>query len=88
MFSHDSRGFVDSHGATLTGGQRYLWVADRAANRIVVVDTATDVVVAEIDLAGRLSADPAPDLLDVSPSGNRVYPSLRGPIPSRLTLPG
>ena len=54
----------------------------------LVVDTATDVVVAEIDLAGRLSSDPAPDLLDVSPSGNRVYPSLRGPNPLTANVAG
>ena len=88
VFSHDSRGFVDSHGATLTRGQRYVWVADRAANRIVVVDTARDVVVAEIDLVGRLSSDPAPDLLDVSPNGNRIYVSLRGPNPLTANVPG
>ncbi|MDQ3974522.1 MAG: hypothetical protein M3276_09365 [Actinomycetota bacterium] len=88
VFSHDDRGFVDSHGATLTGGQRYLWVADRAANRIVVVDTATDRVVREIPLAGEVSPDPAPDLLDVSPSGNRVYVSLRGPNPLTANVLG
>ncbi|MDQ3680604.1 MAG: hypothetical protein M3378_08705 [Actinomycetota bacterium] len=88
VFSHDSRGFVDSHGATLARGQRYVWVADRAANRIVVVDTARDVVVGEIDLVGGLSSDPAPDLLDVSPSGNRIYVSLRGPNPLTANVPG
>ncbi|MGH9267794.1 MAG: YncE family protein, partial [Acidimicrobiales bacterium] len=82
VFSHDSRGFVDSHGATLAGARsRYLWVADRAANRVVVVDTAGDAVVGEIDLAGAVSADPAPDLADVSPQGHRVYVALRGPVP-------
>lgn len=88
VFSHDDRGFVDSHGAALAGSGRYLWVADRAANRIVVVDTATGRVVREIPLAGPVSADPAPDLLDVSPSGNRVYASLRGPNPLTANAPG
>ena len=71
----------DSHGAVVTKGGRYLWVADRKQNAIVVVDTATDQVVNRIELAGRLSDDPSPDLLDLSPSGNRVYASLRGPTP-------
>lgn len=88
VFSHDDRGFVDSHGAVLTGAERCVWVADRAANRIVVVDTTTDRVVREIELAGPVSPDPAPDLLDVSPSGNRVYASLRGPNPLTANAPG
>lgn len=88
VFSHDDRGFVDSHGAALTGADRYVWVADRAANRIVVVEVATDRVIREIELAGPLSPDPAPDLLDVSPSGNRVYASLRGQVPLTANVPG
>lgn len=81
VFSHDEQGFVDSHGATLTKGGRFLWVGDRAANRIVVVDTRSDTVVGEIPLAGGVSGDPAPDLLAIAPSGNRVYAALRGPNP-------
>jgi DNA-binding beta-propeller fold protein YncE len=88
VFSHDARGFVDSHGATLTKHGRFLWVADRAANRIVVVDTATDAVVNEFSLAGGVSDDPAPDLLGIAPSGNRVFASLRGPNPLTGNAPG
>lgn len=81
VFSHDDRGTVDSHGAIATKHGRYLWAADRAANRMIVVDTATDTVVNELDLTGPLSGDPTPDLLDISPAGNRVYAALRGPNP-------
>lgn len=81
VFSHDDRGFVDSHGAALTKHGRFLWVADRAANGIVVVDTATDSVVNEFGLVGAVSPDPAPDLLDIAPTGNRVFLALRGPNP-------
>lgn len=81
VFSHDSRPFVDSHGAALTKHGRFLWVADRAANNMVVVDTASDTVVNEFTLVGDASSDPAPDLMDISPSGNRVYAALRGPAP-------
>lgn len=88
VFSHDDRGFVDSHGAALTKHGRFLWVADRAANRIVVVDTATDTVVNEIPLAGALSSDPAPDLMAASPAGNRVFLSLRGPNPLTANVAG
>jgi len=88
VFSHDAQGFVDSHGAALTKHERFLWVADRAANRIVVVDTATDTVVDEIVLAGSVSGDPAPDLMDISPAGNRVFAALRGPMPLTGNTPG
>jgi DNA-binding beta-propeller fold protein YncE len=88
VVSHDARGFVDSHGATLNGRGRFLWVADRAANVIVVVDTRRDRVVHEIGLAGTVSPDPAPDLMVLSPDGKRVYVSLRGPIPLTANVPG
>jgi YVTN family beta-propeller protein len=78
---------VDSHGGTLVGNGRYLWVADRWANKIVVVDTKTDRVVNEIAVAGELSADPAPDLLAASPDGNRVYATFRGPVPLTANNP-
>jgi DNA-binding beta-propeller fold protein YncE len=78
---------VDSHGGTLVGHGRYLWVADRWANKIVVVDTKTDRVVNEMAVAGELSADPAPDLLAASPDGNRVYATFRGPVPLTANNP-
>jgi DNA-binding beta-propeller fold protein YncE len=88
VFSQDDRGFVDSHGAVPTGDGRFLWLADRAANRIVVVDTRHDRVVHEIALAGDLSGDPAPDLLDIAPLGNQVFATLRGPVPLTANVPG
>ncbi|MGH2380420.1 MAG: hypothetical protein ACRDG7_04270, partial [Candidatus Limnocylindria bacterium] len=81
VYSHDARGFVDSHGAVLTKRDGFLWVADRAANRVIFVDTDADMVRGEVDLVGALSADPAPDLMDIAPSGNRVFLTLRGPNP-------
>jgi DNA-binding beta-propeller fold protein YncE len=88
VFSHDARRFVDSHGAALTQQARYLWVADRAANRIVIVDTRTDKPIDEIELFGRLSPNPAPDLLDSSPSGDLIFVTLRGPNPLTGNAPG
>jgi DNA-binding beta-propeller fold protein YncE len=79
--------FVDSHGAVLTKGGRHLWVADRAANKLVVVDTRSEAVVDEIGLAGPLTGDPAPDLLGIAPSGTRVFASLRGPVPLTGNVP-
>jgi YVTN family beta-propeller protein len=87
VFSHDDRRLVDSHGAVLTRDGRYLWVADRFANRVIVVDTETDEVVEEIGIAGDVSGDPAPDLMDISPTGNRVYVALRGPAPLTANVP-
>jgi DNA-binding beta-propeller fold protein YncE len=72
---------TDSHGVVLTKHGRYLWVADRHADLIVVIDTATDQVAGEFSLEGALGNDPSPDLMDISPTGNRVFVSLRGPRP-------
>ena len=88
VFSHDDRGFVDSHGTILTKGERFLWVADRAANRVVAVDTASASVVGEFGLAGPASADPAPDLMAIAPAGNRVFAALRGSNPLTANVPG
>jgi len=90
VFSRDTEnaGFVDTHGALLTKHERYLWVGDRAANTIVVVDTATDEVVDVIQLAGTVSQDPAPDLMALSPAGNRAFIAFRGPNPLTANVPG
>ncbi|HET9223555.1 MAG TPA: hypothetical protein VFO07_13670 [Roseiflexaceae bacterium] len=88
VFSHDVRRFVDSHGAALIPRGRYLWLADRAANRVVIVDTRTDKPIDEIELFGRLSPNPAPDLLDSSPSGDLMFVTLRGPNPLTGNAPG
>ena len=69
VFSHNDRGSVDSLGTVLTRHNRFIWVADRAANNIVVVGAARDDVVNEFSLAGKISGDPARDLMDISPSG-------------------
>ncbi len=78
---HRDRDVKDSHRLVLTKHERYLWVADRAANLMIVVDTETDNVVNEIGLVGAASPDPAPDILGISPSGHRMYATLRGPFP-------
>jgi hypothetical protein len=52
------------------------------------VDTRRDTVVNELALAGPLSPDPAPDLMDISPDRTRVYVSLRGPSPLTANVPG
>lgn len=89
VYSRDAMAVgTDAHGATLTKHNRYLWVGDRAANAVVIVDVATDQVVGGFSLSGGISADPAPDLMVISPDGNRVYASLRGPNPLTGNAPG
>ena len=88
VFSHDARGTVDSHGTALVSGGRYLWAADRAANLMVVVDTATNTVVNEFSAVGAMTADPAPDLMAASPRRDLVFATLRGPTPLTGNAPG
>ncbi|MCP9488480.1 MAG: hypothetical protein MSC31_01235 [Solirubrobacteraceae bacterium MAG38_C4-C5] len=81
IYSRNAEGDVDSHGVLLTKKERYLWVNDRIANDITVVDTRRDKVVETFSLEGDVSPDPAPDLMDIAPDGKTVYVALRGPSP-------
>ena len=81
VLSLDEHEHTDSHGATLARFGRYLWIADRMGNRMIVIDTWTDELANEIPLVGPLASDPAPDLMDASPRGDKVYVTLRGAIP-------
>ncbi|HZG48786.1 MAG TPA: hypothetical protein VEY90_04645 [Thermoleophilaceae bacterium] len=80
VYSRD--GAVDAHAVALTRHARYLWWGDRRQNDVTVVDTETDAIVNRFSLAGMASVDPAPDLFDLSPSGHRMFASLRGPRPA------
>lgn len=72
----------DSHGMVLTGENgRYLWAFDRHADTVVVLSTSDDAHVGTIALNGPLTDNAAPDLSDVSPSGDLVFVALRGPTP-------
>lgn len=71
----------DAHGLVATKHRRHVWVLDRAMRVVEVFDTATDAHVNTIALSHPDSAVPTPDLADISPSGHRVYVSLRGPNP-------
>jgi DNA-binding beta-propeller fold protein YncE len=74
-------GFVDSHGMTWSKGG-YLWVTDRAANLIEVVDTGRNDDVSQIDLTkGRDGFDPTPDLIVSSPHRYLAFATLRGELP-------
>ena len=65
---------TDAHGMALVGG-RYLWIANRGdGDNIVVVDTRTSEVVGTIADVGA-----APDLMELSPGGDLLFVTLRGP---------
>jgi hypothetical protein len=85
VYAHHS-GDHDSHGAARVG--RFAWVADRFANTVEVVDTVRDAHAGTFTLAGAVSADPAPDLLDGAPAGDFVFVSLRGPCPQTANAAG
>jgi hypothetical protein len=75
----------DAHGVTPARGHhpRFLWVADRGLGLITTYKATTNELMNEI-VFNDGHDDPnkiTPDLLDISPSGNRVYASLRGPVP-------
>ncbi|MGH7555702.1 MAG: hypothetical protein ACREMQ_22100 [Longimicrobiales bacterium] len=76
-----SPGEHDSHGMVATRDGRHIWVMDRHANLAEVISTARATRVNTVSLAGPLSSDPAPDLIDVSPAGDRMFFALRGPTP-------
>ena len=75
----------DSHGSVATKRERYVWVLDRSTNTAEVFDTSIDTLlnarVNTVDLEGTAGSGLAPDLADISPSGNRIFVSLRGPTP-------
>jgi hypothetical protein len=76
-----AEGERDSHGMAVVGDGSYLWVVDRHQDLAEILDARSGAHVATVSLAGPLSDNPAPDLVDVSPTGDRLYVSLRGPTP-------
>lgn len=74
-------GANDGHGTLLAGRGRFVWVADRMANTIEVVEAKTDTLIHTVELSGTASSDPAPDLLALSPGGGYAFATLRGACP-------
>ncbi|MGH2736296.1 MAG: hypothetical protein ACRDKZ_12000, partial [Actinomycetota bacterium] len=76
-------GSNDAHGMLLNESNkgRFLWIADRFSNDIEVVSAKTDELVDSFSLAGPMSADPAPDLIEMAPGGDLAFVSLRGECP-------
>jgi hypothetical protein len=67
----------DAHGVALAGQQ--VWVANRLDDNLAVLNREGKVL-GKIDGAGD-----APDLLEPSPAGDRVFGTLRGPKPATGT---
>src|SRR5438552_1594112 len=79
-------GNVESHSVILVG--QYLWVADRFANTLHIVDQTGDartMSLASGPLAGR---DPAPDIMALSPDASTVFVALRGKTPVTSNIKG
>jgi len=71
----------DAHGSEATSRERYVWVADRAANVAEVFDASTGARVSTVGLVSTYSADPTPDLFGTSPDRAWFFLSTRGPNP-------
>jgi hypothetical protein len=71
----------DAHGLVATKQSRYIWVLDRAMRVAEVFDTASFKRVTTIAVSLQVNDGLTPDLADISPSGNRIFVSLRGPNP-------
>ncbi len=76
-----AEGERDSHGMAAVLDGRHVWVLDRHADLAEVLQVEGGGHAGTVTLAGDLSENPAPDLVDVSPSGDRLFVSLRGPTP-------
>jgi hypothetical protein len=74
-------GAADSHGMAPAGRNRYLWVMDRHGDVAEIIDVPASRHVNTVPLNGALTDNAAPDLVDVAPSGNRLFVALRGPVP-------
>jgi hypothetical protein len=74
-------GMSDSHGVAAAHENRYLWVMDRHADVAEIIEVRSGKWVNTVDLAGSVSDNPAPDLIDRAPGGDRLFVALRGPTP-------
>ena len=74
---HESAG-LDPHGTRVSPDGTEMWQVNRVSNDGIVVDTATQEILAEFDLTD------TPDILDISPDGAYVFVTLRGPNPASM----
>jgi hypothetical protein len=74
-------GTSDSHGMSPAREGRFLWVMDRHADVAEILDIDTGSHVGSVPLNGTLTPNAAPDLVDASPQGTRLFVALRGRTP-------
>lgn len=74
-------GMSDSHGMAAVRGGRALWVMDRHADVVEVLDPERDRHIGTLPLNGALTPNAAPDLVDAAPNGARLFVALRGRTP-------
>lgn len=88
-FWHED-GFVDSHGAVVDFSDTFLWIADRAANRIRIFCADPPFRLIEtIDMTkSGVGIDPTPDLLDATPDRKYIVTSQRGLFPLSANVIG
>lgn len=92
LFFRDNGPGRDVHGQGITAGGNYLWSLDREYNVVEIFRLPSKQHVTTLDLrASGVSHDPTPDLIMLSPLGNRFYVTMRGinlPVGANLTSPG
>ncbi|MEX2356312.1 MAG: S-layer homology domain-containing protein [Thermaerobacterales bacterium] len=66
----------DAHGVAVSADGNELWIVNRASSNGVIVDTANDNVIHEIEFVGQ-----SPDIIAMSPDGRWAFVTLRGPNP-------
>lgn len=71
----DSRG-IDAHGAWLSADGNEFWLVNRVSDDGIIIDAHTFEVTKEFDELGG-----TPDIMAMSPFGDYVFVSLRGPNP-------
>lgn len=81
FWAGDASGGRDGHGLGASAGGGYLWVFDRTdVAEVYRVPTGRHMNSVDLRTSG-VSAKPTPDLVALSPLGNRFYMALRGPKP-------
>jgi hypothetical protein len=71
----------DSHGMTKVRDGRHVWIMDRNQDVAEVLEVATGDHVNTVQLVGEHTDNPAPDLVDISPGGERIFAAFRGSVP-------
>lgn len=71
-------GMSDSHGMAAVRNGRALWVMDRHADVVEILDPGSGRHLNTLPLNGALTPNAAPDLVDAAPNGQRLFVALRG----------